>query len=119
MKLSNKATLSLYSPSKCSFTPSKLRFFGLRKVAIKANENKCIFFSEPEQPKAIVDGLSLKLALVIQLLKRKSVSENLLDTLIFLVWVYLLFEYLVEHLCQTIAGFAHQLLCQRLILVKI
>ncbi len=31
MKLTNKALLLLYSPSKCSFTPSKLRFFGLRK----------------------------------------------------------------------------------------
>ena len=31
MKLTKKALLLLYSPSKCSFTPSKLRFFGLRK----------------------------------------------------------------------------------------
>ena len=30
-KLTKKALLLLYSPSKCSFTPSKLRFFGLRK----------------------------------------------------------------------------------------
>ena len=34
MKLSNKATLSLYSLSKCSFTLSKLRFFELRKPKI-------------------------------------------------------------------------------------
>ena len=45
MKLSNKATLSLCLLSKCSFTPSKLRFFELRKPKIsscyttsKANE---------------------------------------------------------------------------------
>ena len=31
MKLTKKALLLLYSPSKCSFTLSKLRFFGLRK----------------------------------------------------------------------------------------
>ena len=30
-KLTKKALLLLYSPSKCSFTLSKLRFFGLRK----------------------------------------------------------------------------------------
>ena len=34
MKLSNKATLSLRSLSKCSFTSSKLRFFELRKPKI-------------------------------------------------------------------------------------
>ena len=30
-RLNKKCILSLRSPSKCSFTPSKLRFFGLRK----------------------------------------------------------------------------------------
>ena len=30
-KLSNKVISALCLPSKCSFTPSKLRFFGLRK----------------------------------------------------------------------------------------
>ena len=30
-KLSNKVIFALGLPSKCSFTPSKLRFFGLRK----------------------------------------------------------------------------------------
>ena len=30
-RLTKKALLSLHSPSKCSFTLSKLRFFGLRK----------------------------------------------------------------------------------------
>ena len=30
-KLSNKVIFALRLPSKCSFTPSKLRFFGLRK----------------------------------------------------------------------------------------
>ena len=35
MKLSNKVISALRSCSKCSFTPSKLRFFTLRKVAIK------------------------------------------------------------------------------------
>ena len=34
MKQSNKATLSLRLLSKCSFTPSKLRFFELRKPKI-------------------------------------------------------------------------------------
>ena len=29
--MTKKALLSLHSPSKCSFTLSKLRFFGLRK----------------------------------------------------------------------------------------
>ena len=33
-KLSNKATLLLRLLSKCSFTPSKLRFFELRKPKI-------------------------------------------------------------------------------------
>ena len=36
LKLSNKATLSLRSLSKCSFTPSKLRFFELRKPKISS-----------------------------------------------------------------------------------
>ena len=36
MKLSNKATLSLSLLSKCSFTPSKLRFFELRKPKISS-----------------------------------------------------------------------------------
>ena len=36
MKLSNKAALSLRSLSKCSFTPSKLRFFELRKPKISS-----------------------------------------------------------------------------------
>ena len=36
MKLSNKATLSLCLLSKCSFTPSKLRFFELRKPKISS-----------------------------------------------------------------------------------
>ena len=31
MRLNKKCILSLCSPSKCSFTLSKLRFFGLRK----------------------------------------------------------------------------------------
>ena len=31
VRLTKKSILSLYSPSKCSFTFSKLRFFGLRK----------------------------------------------------------------------------------------
>ena len=31
MKLTKKVLLSLRSPLKCSFTKSKLRFFGLRK----------------------------------------------------------------------------------------
>ena len=31
MRLNKKCILSLRSPSKCSFTLSKLRFFGLRK----------------------------------------------------------------------------------------
>ena len=31
MKLNKKCILSLRLPSKCSFTLSKLRFFGLRK----------------------------------------------------------------------------------------
>ena len=35
-KLSNKATLSLCSLSKCSFTQSKLRFFELRKPKISS-----------------------------------------------------------------------------------
>ena len=35
-KLSNKATLSLCLLSKCSFTPSKLRFFELRKPKISS-----------------------------------------------------------------------------------
>ena len=30
-KLSNKVLSALCLPSKCSFTPSKLRFFGLRE----------------------------------------------------------------------------------------
>ena len=36
MKLSNKATLSLCSLSKCSFTLSKLRFFELRRSKISS-----------------------------------------------------------------------------------
>ena len=36
MKLSNKAPLSLRLLSKCSFTPSKLRFFELRKPKISS-----------------------------------------------------------------------------------
>ena len=36
MKLSNKATSLLRLLSKCSFTPSKLRFFELRKPKISS-----------------------------------------------------------------------------------
>ena len=37
MYLNKKVIFALRLPSKCSFTPSKLRFFRLRKVAIKAS----------------------------------------------------------------------------------
>ena len=36
MKLSNKAPSSLHLLSKCSFTPSKLRFFELRAPKISS-----------------------------------------------------------------------------------
>ena len=42
MKLSNKVISALCLSSKCSFTPSKLRFLRLRKVAIKGRAKQML-----------------------------------------------------------------------------
>ena len=52
MKLSNKVILALYSPSNAHLRPSKLRIFGLRKIAIKPRVKRTVRFAEVEQSKA-------------------------------------------------------------------
>ena len=52
-KLSNKVISALRLPSKCSFTPSKLRFFGLRKVAIKESAKQMGLFCRAEATKSL------------------------------------------------------------------
>ncbi|MBR5132861.1 MAG: hypothetical protein IKV29_02005 [Alistipes sp.] len=49
MKVSNKATLSLCSLSKCSFTLSKLRFFELRNAASKREQRPLADYAERER----------------------------------------------------------------------